>query len=75
MTDSRLCSRSASIRKVMTSVLLSVGRRGNGVQHRLRDQGHPVDAISLGVDVVQMLGHADTSTIQQELGQELALCS
>lgn len=76
MPDSRLCGRSASVLKGMISVLLSVGRRGNGVDHRLGDHvGHPVAAIGLSVEAVQVLGNIDASTIQQELSQEVALCS
>lgn len=75
MSDS-LCSCSASVLKGMISLLLSVGRRGNGVDRWRRDQvGRPVVTISLGVDAVQVLGNADASTIQQELRQEVALCS
>lgn len=60
----------------MVSVLLSVGRRGNGVDHWLGDHvGHPVAAIGLSVEAVQVLGNVDASTIQQELRQEVALCS
>lgn len=76
MSDSSLCSRSASVLKGMFPVLLSVGHRGDGVDHWLRDHvGRPVVAISLGVDAVQVLGNVDASTIQHELRQEVALCS
>lgn len=76
MSDSSLRSRRASVLAGMISVLLSVGCRGNGVRYWRGDQvGRPVVAISLGVDAVQVLGNADTSTVQQELRQEVALCS
>lgn len=76
MPDSSLCSCSAPVLEGMISLLLSVGRRGNGVNHWWREQvGHPVVAISLGMDAVQVLGNTDASTVQQKLRQEVTLCS
>lgn len=74
MSDDSLCSGSASVHEGTISVLLSVRHLGNGVDHWRRDQlGSPVVATSLGVDAVQVLGDADTSPVQQELRQEVAL--
>ena len=73
MSDRSLCS--VSVLQGALSVLLGVGCQGIGANHlRLEQVGCPAVAVYLGVDAVQVLGNADASTVQQELGQEVALC-
>lgn len=73
MSDRSL--RGVSVLQGAISVLLGVGCLGIGVDHLRREQvGCPAVAVRLGVDAVQVLGDAEASTVQQELGQEVTLC-
>lgn len=75
MSYDGLCSHSASALKRTVSLQMSAGHLGNGIHWWWVDQaGHPAVAIRLGMDAVQVLGNSDTSAVQQELRQEVALC-
>lgn len=74
--DGGLGSRGASVLKGSVPVLLDVGHGGNGVDQWLRGRpDRPAAAVRLAVDAVQVLGNVDASSVQQELGQEVALSS
>lgn len=76
VSHSSLRGRSASVLEGTTSVPLGAGRGGNAVGHRRTDQvGRPVFTIRLCVDAVQVVRNAEAAAIQQELGQEVVLCS
>jgi len=53
----------------------AVCRREDGADRRTGRVGRPAVAVHLGVDAVQVLRNADAPPVQQELGQEVILCS
>lgn len=74
--DGGLSSRGASVLEGSVPVLLAVGHGGNGVDQWLQGRlSRPAAAVGLAVDAVQVLGNVDSSSVQQELGQEVTLSS
>lgn len=76
VADGGFRHRHAPVLKGTIGVPLSAeswGKRRVG-QRWAKQAGCIAVAVSLGVNAVQVLGHADASSVQQILAQEVALC-
>lgn len=76
VADGGFRHRHAPVLKGTVSIPLSAGCRGKRRvgQRRVNQAGCVAVAVSLGVNAVQVLGHADGPSVEQILGQEVALC-